>query len=60
VAAAGSEDLGLRKKLQVSLEIELAILEGLFESVGHAKSPKGICPRRRLINVNRTIAQKSQ
>ena len=29
----GGEDLGLRKKLQVSLEVELAILEGLFKSV---------------------------
>jgi len=29
----GSEDLGLRKKLQVSLEVELAIVESLFESV---------------------------
>ena len=29
----GGEDLGLRKKLQVSLEVELAILEGLLESV---------------------------
>ncbi len=29
----GGEDLGLRKKLQVSLEVELAILEGLFERV---------------------------
>ena len=29
----GSEDLGLRKKLQVFLEVELAILEGLLESV---------------------------
>ena len=29
----GSEDLGLRKKLQVSLEVELAIVESLLESV---------------------------
>ena len=29
----GGEDLGLRKKLQVSLEVELAILESLLESV---------------------------
>ena len=29
----GSEDLGLRKKLQVSLEVELAILESLLKSV---------------------------
>ena len=29
----GGKDLGLRKKLQVSLEVELAILESLFESV---------------------------
>ncbi len=29
----GSEDLGLRKKLQVSLEAELAILESLLKSV---------------------------
>src|SRR5208283_1294808 len=28
----GSEDLGLRKKLQVSLEVELAILESLLKS----------------------------
>jgi hypothetical protein len=30
----GSEDLGLRKKLQVSLEVELAILQSLRKSVG--------------------------
>jgi hypothetical protein len=29
----GSEDFGLRKKLQVTLEVELAILESLLESV---------------------------
>src|ERR1700746_53538 len=29
----GSEDLGLRQKLQVSLEVELAILESLLKSV---------------------------
>src|SRR6266571_964535 len=29
----GSEDLGLRKKLQVSLEVELFIVKSLFESV---------------------------
>ena len=29
----GSEDLGLRKKLQVSLEVELAFLESLLERV---------------------------
>ena len=29
----GGKDLGLRKKLQVSLEVELAILESLLESV---------------------------
>jgi len=29
----GSEDLGLRKKLQVSLEVELAILENPLKSV---------------------------
>ena len=29
----GGEDLGLRKKLQISLEVELAILESLLESV---------------------------
>ena len=29
----GGEDLGLRKKLQVSLEVELAIVKSLFESV---------------------------
>ena len=29
----GSKDFGLRKKLQISLEAELAILESLFESV---------------------------
>ena len=29
----GSEDLGLRKKLQVSLEVELAFLESLLKSV---------------------------
>jgi len=29
----GSEDPGLRKKLQVSLEVELAIVKSLFESV---------------------------
>ena len=29
----GSEDLGLCQKLQVGLEVELTILEGLLESV---------------------------
>jgi len=29
----GSEDLGLRKELQVSVEVELAILESLLKSV---------------------------
>ncbi len=29
----GGEDLGLRKKLQVSLEVELAIVESLLKSV---------------------------
>ena len=29
----GSEDLGLRQKFQVGLEVELTILEGQFESV---------------------------
>ena len=29
----GSEDLGLRKKLQISLEVEPAILESLLKSV---------------------------
>jgi len=29
----GSEDLGLGQKLQVSLEAELAVLEGLLERV---------------------------
>src|ERR1700746_1734197 len=29
----GSEDLGLRQKLQLSLEVELAILESLLKSV---------------------------
>jgi hypothetical protein len=29
----GGEDLGLCKKLQVSLEVELAMLKGLLESV---------------------------
>jgi len=29
----GGKDLGLRKKLQVSLELKLALLEGLLESV---------------------------
>ena len=29
----GGEDLGLRKKLQVSLEVELAILKSLLERI---------------------------
>jgi len=29
----GSEDLGLRKKLQVTLEVELAFLESLLKSL---------------------------
>ena len=34
----GGEDLGLRKKLQVSLEVKLAIVEGLLESVDELAS----------------------